>query len=130
MTRNVKTEEQEMLVRKAIMLLNSVGAQFHVQFNKQDHFSNIPLPSRKRVYRTDLPKNGQYIRGFIDEMKEGDVKVIPMQDGDEFRRFAGTLSANCHNLWTPKGYTGKGIGIYYGIDRDPETKQCIVYRFK
>ena len=127
-------ETDEVLLRKALLSLKALGARYVVRIGDERYQSELPVedekPKRTRVVDPNRVQNGPYLIKLLEDMEPDTVRTVAMQEGDTFDRFASNVGAYCHGHFTPKGFTGKGYGVYYAMERNPEENTITVFRFK
>jgi hypothetical protein len=127
-------DTEEILLKKAIITLNGLGARYVILIGDAQYNSELPLeePKKKikRVSDPTKPKNGPYVKEALEPLQPGGMRIIIMQPGDDFDRFCSNVGAYCHHHMTPTGHKGQGSGMYYGFERDAEQKTVTVYRYK
>lgn len=96
---------QKAVLDKAVLLLNSLGAEYFIQIKDAEPVMkgnlNVKVPKKTLAVNRDYP-HGTFTKLYrehnVDKMKIGDVVAIPV---GEFKapRIQSTLSAFCGSMW-------------------------------
>ena len=96
---------QKAVLEKAVLLLNSLGAEYFIQVKDADPVvkGNLSVKSKKRKVNAEREyPHGTFTKMYrelkVDKMNVGDVVSVPV---GEFKpsKLQSTLSAFCGNIW-------------------------------
>lgn len=103
----MSTSIQQKALNEAMTRLNAIKAQFHIVMPDGTEYG-APIapqkPLRTRIIDPAKPKNGPYVRKFLEVMGVGDVAIIPPQTGDDPVRLQGNVTATAGAMWGPGSY--------------------------
>jgi hypothetical protein len=121
-------DAKERILVEAINRLNAIGARFQIRTPDGFEFtSQLPLfepvvkKRRTRTNHPDMPKNKPYLDGLLKDVQPGNAITLPMQEGDDIKRFARNVCAYCSANW--------GTGDTYTTEANHLEKTVTVYRF-
>lgn len=95
---------QQGALQRTLQTLTAFKAKFHIVLEDGTEFG-APVEAVKGRRGRQGPGNAEYVRSHILDMKVGDVKEAPPQDGDTLQRLQSSMASIASATWGNKTYT-------------------------